>query len=40
VDHGTAFDRAGQGTANPDSMIEALVVAAEMAAAPQPAGRP
>jgi 4-hydroxythreonine-4-phosphate dehydrogenase len=31
VDHGTAFDRAGRGTANPESMIEAIMVAAEMA---------
>jgi 4-phospho-D-threonate 3-dehydrogenase / 4-phospho-D-erythronate 3-dehydrogenase len=31
VDHGTAFDRAGTGTANPESMIEAILVAAEMA---------
>jgi 4-hydroxythreonine-4-phosphate dehydrogenase len=31
VDHGTAFDRAGQGTANPESMIEAILVASEMA---------
>ena len=31
VDHGTAFDRAGKGTANPESMIEAILVAAEMA---------
>lgn len=31
VDHGTAFDRAGRGTANPESMVEAIVVAAEMA---------
>jgi 4-hydroxythreonine-4-phosphate dehydrogenase len=31
VDHGTAFDRAGQGTANPESMVEAVLVAAEMA---------
>ena len=30
VDHGTAFDRAGQGTANPESMIEAVLVAARM----------
>jgi 4-hydroxythreonine-4-phosphate dehydrogenase len=30
VDHGTAFDRAGQGTANPESMVEAIMVAAEM----------
>jgi 4-hydroxythreonine-4-phosphate dehydrogenase len=33
VDHGTAFDRAGTGTANPESMIEAILVAAEMARA-------
>jgi len=31
VDHGTAFDRAGSGTANPESMVEAILVAAEMA---------
>jgi 4-hydroxythreonine-4-phosphate dehydrogenase len=31
VDHGTAFDRAGQGTANPESMVEAILVAAQMA---------
>jgi 4-hydroxythreonine-4-phosphate dehydrogenase len=31
VDHGTAFDRAGHGTANPESMVEAILVAAEMA---------
>ena len=31
VDHGTAFDRAGAGTANPESMVEAILVAAEMA---------
>jgi len=31
VDHGTAFDRAGHGTANPESMIEAILVAADMA---------
>ena len=30
-DHGTAFDRAGSGTANPESMVEAILVAAEMA---------
>jgi len=33
VDHGTAFDRAGTGTANPESMVEAILVAAEMAGA-------
>jgi 4-hydroxythreonine-4-phosphate dehydrogenase len=32
VDHGTAFDRAGQGTANPESMVEAILIAAGMAA--------
>ena len=31
VDHGTAFDRAGKGTANPESMIEAILIASEMA---------
>jgi 4-hydroxythreonine-4-phosphate dehydrogenase len=31
VDHGTAFDRAGTGTANPESMVEAIRTAAEMA---------
>lgn len=32
VDHGTAFDKAGKGTARPDSMIAALKMAALMAA--------
>ncbi|PWU21517.1 MAG: 4-hydroxythreonine-4-phosphate dehydrogenase PdxA [Candidatus Rokuibacteriota bacterium] len=37
VDHGTAFDRAWQGIANPESMVEALDVAVRMLAArPQP----
>jgi 4-hydroxythreonine-4-phosphate dehydrogenase len=31
VDHGTAFDRAGRGIANPESMVEAILVAARMA---------
>lgn len=31
VDHGTAFDRAGKGTANPESMIQAIQYAARMA---------
>jgi 4-hydroxythreonine-4-phosphate dehydrogenase len=31
VDHGTAFDRAGRGTANPESMVEAILVASRMA---------
>lgn len=30
VDHGTAFDRAGKGTANPESMVEAIGVAARL----------
>jgi 4-hydroxythreonine-4-phosphate dehydrogenase len=30
-DHGTALDIAGQGTANPSSLIAALKLAAEMA---------
>jgi 4-hydroxythreonine-4-phosphate dehydrogenase len=35
VDHGTAFDIAGQGVADPSSMIEAVVLAARLAAAGQ-----
>ena len=31
-DHGTAFDIAGQGRANPQSLIEALLLAQDMAA--------
>lgn len=31
VDHGVAFDRAGQGRANPESMIQALRMAAQFA---------
>lgn len=31
VDHGTAFGKAGKGTANPQSMVEAIGFAAEMA---------
>ena len=30
VDHGTAFDRAWKGIANPESMIEAIAVATHM----------
>ena len=33
VDHGTAFDIAGQGVANPASMIEAVLLAARLASA-------
>ena len=39
VDHGTAFDRAGTGTANPESMVEAILVAAEMARSRERAAR-
>jgi 4-hydroxythreonine-4-phosphate dehydrogenase len=31
VDHGTAFDIAGQGKADPSSMIEAVLLAARLA---------
>ncbi|MBD3308879.1 hypothetical protein GF348_21030, partial [candidate division KSB3 bacterium] len=31
VDHGTAFDRAGEGRANPESMVQAIQVAARLA---------
>ena len=30
VDHGTAFDKAGEGRANPQSMIEAIKLAARL----------
>jgi 4-hydroxy-L-threonine phosphate dehydrogenase PdxA len=33
VDHGTAFDRAWKGIANPESMVEALEVAVRMLSA-------
>jgi 4-hydroxy-L-threonine phosphate dehydrogenase PdxA len=36
VDHGTAFDRAWQGIANPESMVEAIGVAVQMLAARKP----
>jgi 4-hydroxythreonine-4-phosphate dehydrogenase len=40
VDHGTAFDIAGKGMADPGSMIEAVLLAARLAtAAADPAGR-
>ena len=39
VDHGTAFDRAGRGTANPESMVEAILVAADMARSREARGR-
>lgn len=31
VDHGTAFGKAGKGTANAESMVEAIKIAAVMA---------
>jgi 4-hydroxythreonine-4-phosphate dehydrogenase len=31
VDHGTAFDIAGRGVANPESMIQAVLLAAKLA---------
>jgi len=34
VDHGTAFDIAGQGVADPGSLIEAVLLAARLAASP------
>jgi 4-hydroxythreonine-4-phosphate dehydrogenase len=34
VDHGTAYDRAGKGTADPRGMIEAMKLAARLARAP------
>lgn len=39
VDHGTAFDIAGQDRADPDSMIEAVLLAARLAGASPAAGR-
>jgi 4-hydroxy-L-threonine phosphate dehydrogenase PdxA len=33
VDHGTAFDIAGKNVANPASMIQAVLLAAELATA-------
>ena len=33
VDHGTAYEIAGEGKANPESMIDAIVLAAKMAMA-------
>jgi 4-phospho-D-threonate 3-dehydrogenase / 4-phospho-D-erythronate 3-dehydrogenase len=37
VDHGTAFDIAGKGIADPGSMIEAVLLAARLAASPRDA---
>jgi 4-hydroxythreonine-4-phosphate dehydrogenase len=33
VDHGTAYDIAGSGTADPSSLIEAIILASAMARA-------
>jgi 4-hydroxythreonine-4-phosphate dehydrogenase len=35
VDHGTAFGKAGEGRANPESMIQAIKIAARLASAPE-----
>ncbi|MDR0621422.1 MAG: 4-hydroxythreonine-4-phosphate dehydrogenase PdxA [Deltaproteobacteria bacterium] len=35
VDHGTAFGKAGEGRANPQSLIEAIAMAAQLAAPPK-----
>ncbi len=40
VDHGTAFDIAGTGTANPRSMVEAILLAAKFAQGRQKAAGP
>jgi 4-phospho-D-threonate 3-dehydrogenase / 4-phospho-D-erythronate 3-dehydrogenase len=36
VDHGTAFGKAGEGRANPESMIQAIRIAARLAGEPPP----
>jgi len=38
VDHGTAFDIAGRGVADPSSLVEAVLLAARLAGAPGAAG--
>lgn len=40
VDHGTAFDIAGQGKANPGSMVEAVRLATQLAVERRPVGTP
>ncbi|GFN21702.1 MAG: 4-hydroxythreonine-4-phosphate dehydrogenase PdxA [Thermoanaerobacteraceae bacterium] len=37
VDHGTAFGKAGKGTANPESMVDAIKLAADLACGGRPA---
>ena len=39
VDHGTAFDIAGKGVADPDSMVQAVLLAARLAVADKSASR-
>src|SRR5207244_34354 len=39
VDHGTAFDIAGTGDADPESMVAAVLLAAKLAAGVRPAHR-
>jgi 4-hydroxythreonine-4-phosphate dehydrogenase len=39
-DHGTAFDIAGKGVADPTSLVAALRLAARLASAEQPAAVP
>ena len=36
VDHGTAFDIAGKGVADPSSLVQAIKLAARLAVTPQP----
>jgi 4-hydroxythreonine-4-phosphate dehydrogenase len=40
VDHGTAYDIAGKGTANPASLLAAVRMAAKMATTPSGAASP
>ncbi|MFB0506938.1 MAG: 4-hydroxythreonine-4-phosphate dehydrogenase PdxA [Thermodesulfobacteriota bacterium] len=35
VDHGTAFGKAGEGRANPQSIIQAIRIAVRLASAPE-----
>ena len=39
VDHGTAFDIAGRGTADPGSLVEAMLLAARLAGAAREGAR-
>jgi 4-hydroxy-L-threonine phosphate dehydrogenase PdxA len=40
VDHGTAYDIAGKGVADPNNMVQAVVLAAEMARRRVPSPQP